>query len=112
MSSRVRARVRLGAAIVVWSVVLVAVSAAAGGSGYAGSNAGIVNVQASTTPITMACPVGASWNRDPDVCAQRWSTSANDRSESDIAVDPTNPNHIVGMSKAFFSPKDYLFRLV
>jgi hypothetical protein len=112
MSLRVRARVRLGATIAVWSGVLVAVSAAAGASDYAGSNAGIVNVQASTTPITMACPTAAPWNRDPDVCAQRWSTSANDRSESDIAVDPTNPNHIVGMSKAFFSPKDYLFRLV
>ena len=113
MFSRLRGRARLVVTIAVWSGVVVAVSAAAvAGTDYAGSNAGIVNVQASTTPITMACPAGAPWLRDPDVCAQRWSTKANDRSESDIAVDPTNPNHIVGMSKAFFSPKDYLFRLV
>src|SRR5438105_460794 len=88
-------------------------SAASGSSGvYAGSNACIDNIQASTTPITLACPADAPWNRDPNVCAQRWSTTANDKSESDLAVDPTNPNHIVGMSKAFFSPKDYLFKLV
>src|SRR5919204_618448 len=43
--------------------------------------------------------------------ASRWSTTANDKSESDLAVDPTNPNHIVAMSKFFFSPNDYLFRL-
>src|SRR5213076_2352690 len=49
---------------------------------------------------------------DPNVCASRWSTFANDKSESDLAVDPTDPAHIVGMSKAFFSPKDYLFELV
>jgi hypothetical protein len=71
-----------------------------------------VTVQASTTPIFQACPSGAPWLRDPNVCTNRWSGFANDKSESDLAVDPTNPNHIVGMSKAFFSPKDYLFELV
>ncbi len=80
-------------------------------SGYATSNAGIADIQASTTALTMACPASAPWLRDPDVCAQRWSTTANDKSESDLAVDPTNPMHIVAMSKFFFSPKDYLFRL-
>lgn len=78
---------------------------------YAASNAGIANVQASVTPVTMPCPADAPWLRDPNVCASRWSTTANDKSESDLAVDPTNPNHIVGMSKFFFSPKDYLFEL-
>jgi hypothetical protein len=94
-------------------VSAVPASAAGGSAGsYAGSNAGIANIQASTTPITQTCPADAPWNRDPDLCGQRWSTTANDKSESDLAVDPTNPNHIVGMSKAFFSPKDYLFKLV
>src|SRR5947209_2714424 len=100
--------------IVTLAFVAAVLPGAAGGAGgyYAGSNAGIANIQASTTPITLACPGSAPWNRDPNVCAQRWSTAANDKSESDLAVDPTDPNHVVGMSKAFFSPKDYLFRLV
>src|SRR2546422_3602038 len=80
-------------------------------SAYATSNMGVTNIQASTAPLTLACPATAPWLRDPTVCAQRWSTTANDKSESDLAVDPTNPMHIVAMSKFFFSPKDYLFRL-
>lgn len=83
----------------------------ASSSSYQTSNAGIVNIQASTTQVTLQCPSSAPWLRDPNVCSNRWSTAANDKSESDLAVDPTNPNHIVGMSKFFFSPKDYLFRL-
>jgi hypothetical protein len=90
----------------------VAVTSAGAGGGYATDTAGVVNVQASTTPIAQPCPADAPWLRDPDVCASRWSTFANDKSESDLAVDPTNRNHIVGMSKAFFSPKDYLFELI
>ena len=92
-------------------VAALAVSAGAAG-GYETDTAGVVNVQASTTPISQPCPSAAPWLRDSDVCASRWSQFANDKSESDLAVDPTNPDHIVGMSKAFFSPKDYLFELV
>ena len=93
--------------------VVAALAASAGAAGgYETDTGGVVNVQASTTPIFQPCPSGAPWLRDPDVCASRWSPLANDKSESDLAVDPTNPNHIVGMSKAFFSPKDYLFELV
>ncbi len=78
---------------------------------YATSDAGIENTLASSTPLYMPCPSSAPWLRDHDLCGQRWSGSASDKSESDLAVDPTNPQHIVGMSKFFFSPKDYLFRL-
>ncbi len=78
---------------------------------YATSNAGILNVLASSAPISMPCPTSAPWLRDPNVCTERWSLWANDKSESDLAVDPTDPEHIVGMSKFFFSPEDYLFRL-
>lgn len=93
--------------------VVTALAASAGAAGgYDTGTAGVVNVQASTTPIFQPCPSAAPWLRDPNVCASRWSQFANDKSESDLAVDPTNPNHIVGMSKAFFSPKDYLFELV
>jgi hypothetical protein len=99
-------------ALTVAMLALMSVSAAGATGDYATSNAGIANIQASTTAIVQACPADAPWNRDPNVCAQRWSTAANDKSESDLAVDPTDPDHIVGMSKAFFSPKDYLFRLV
>src|SRR5439155_23841223 len=99
--------VGMSATLLVWATV--APAGAAGG--YAGSNAGVPNIQASTTPVTMSCPADAPWNRDPNVCAHRWSTAANDKSESDLAVDPTNSSHIVGMSKFFFSPNDYLFEL-
>ncbi len=96
----------VGASLVVFSPVAAA-------SDYAVSDAGIDNVLASSTPLTMTCPANAPWLRDSNVCAgtYRWSTRANDKSESDLAVDPTNLQHIVGMSKFFFSPKDYLFRL-
>lgn len=108
MSSRAVATVVLVSTILFMSVVAtVSVRAV----DYSTSNVGINNVQASTTPISLPCPTGAPWLRDPNVCASRWSTFANDKSESDLAVDPTNPQHIVGMSKFFFSPKDYLFRL-
>ena len=82
-----------------------------GAGGYATSNAGLTNIQVSTQAVSKACPVNADWLRDPGVCAQRWSTIGNDKSESDLAVDPTNPNHLVGLSKVFWSPHDYLFDL-
>ncbi len=109
MASRSRILPTLVAALGV--VAALAASAGAAGS-YDTDTTGVVNVQASTTPLFQPCPSGAPWLRDPAVCASRWSAFANDKSESDLAVDPTNPNHIVGMSKAFFSPKDYLFELV
>ncbi len=90
---------------------LVAFSPVAAAPDYATSNAGIDNILASSTLVNRPCPSTAPWLRDPNVCGQRWSVWANDKSESDLAVDPTNPQHIVGMSKFFFSPKDYLFRL-
>ncbi|OLD73838.1 MAG: hypothetical protein AUF61_00620 [Chloroflexi bacterium 13_1_20CM_66_33] len=82
-----------------------------GAGGYATSNAGLTNIQVSTQAVSKPCPVNADWLRDPGVCAQRWSTIGNDKSESDLAVDPTNPNHLVGLSKVFWSPHDYLFDL-
>jgi len=96
-------------AVILWTT---SVSPSAGAGDYATDVAGVINVQASTDSIHKACPASAPWLRDPNVCAQRWSAFANDKSESDLAVDPTDSNHIVGMSKAFFSPKDYLFELV
>jgi hypothetical protein len=107
------ARTRFQSAVLAAIVFLAwaAIPAANAAGGYANSNAGIPNIQASTTPVKLPCPADAPWLRDPNVCASRWSTTANDKSESDLAVDPTNPNHIVGMSKFFFSPVDYLFEL-
>ena len=86
-------------------------ASASSAGGYATSNAGIANIQVSSQPVTKACPAGAEWLRDPSLCAQRWATVGNDKSESDLAVDPTDPNHMVGLSKVFWSPKDYLFDL-
>ncbi len=110
MLSRATLFVGLVATFLLASVMVTAQPVPAG-NGYATSNTGIANIQASTMAVTRACPAGAPWLRDPNVCANRWSTTANDHGESDLAVDPTNPDHIAGMSKFFFSPKDYLFRL-
>jgi hypothetical protein len=77
--------------------------ARADSASYAKSNAGIKNVQASSptfagaTDRMGACVTNAAYN--------------NHRSESWIALDPTNPNHLVGMSKFFFDPVFYLFHL-
>ena len=89
---------------------------ALGAGGYAASNAGVGNTQVSRPDATVVrpCPSSADWLRDPNVCSPapgRWSTFGNDRSESDLQVDPTNPNHLVGLSKIFWSPQDYVFDL-
>jgi len=52
---------------------------------------------AGATDRTGACVKNAAYN--------------NHRSESWLAVDPTNPNHLVGTSKFFFDPLFYLFHL-
>ncbi len=68
-----------------------------------GSQPGVVNIQASypvvggATDKTGACVANAQYN--------------NHHSESWIAVDPTNPQHLVAMSKFFFDPLHYLFHL-
>ncbi len=53
--------------------------------------------QVGATDRTGACVTNAAYN--------------NHRSESWIAVDPTNPSHLVGLSKFFFDPVFYLFHL-
>ncbi len=106
-----RPRVILVLVIMLLGAGLAASTPVATTDDYATTNAGIANILASSTPVNRPCPSRAPWLRDPNVCSQRWSVWANDHSESDLAVDPTNPQHIVGMSKFFFSPKDYLFRL-
>ncbi len=69
---------------------------------YAGQP-GVSNIQ-TTFPITWgatdktgACVTNANYN--------------NHHSESWIAVDPRNSNHLVGMSKFFYDPQHYLFHL-
>ncbi len=77
--------------------------APAAASSKATSTIGIPNIQAShpvsggATDETGACVSDAAYN--------------NHRSESWIAIDPTNPMHLVGMSKFFFHPEFYLFHL-
>jgi hypothetical protein len=67
------------------------------------SQPGIANIQASypvvggATDRTGACVANAHYN--------------NHHSESWIAVDPTNPQHLVAMSKFFFDPQFYLFHM-
>jgi hypothetical protein len=98
------ARGKFLAAVAALLVVLgSAGSAFADGTSYENSNAGVKNFQASSatsagaTDATSACVQNAAYN--------------NHRSESWIAVNPTNPNHLVGTSKFFFDPVFYLFHL-
>ncbi len=70
---------------------------------YARSNNKIPNIQASSPAVGGAsdkdggCVVNAPYN--------------NHRGESWIAIDPSNPARLVGMSKFFFDPLFYLFHL-
>jgi len=75
----------------------------AGPGSYSKSNAKIPNIQASS-PAT-----GGATDKDGG-CALNAAYN-NHRGESWIAVDPTNPNHLVGSSKFFFDPLFYLFHL-
>lgn len=91
------------AALLVVALLLLYGTSFAGTDSYAKSNAGIKNIQASSpttggaTDKTGACVNIAAYN--------------NHRSESWVAVDPTNSSHLVGMSKFFFDPEFYLFHL-
>jgi len=73
---------------------------------YSASNSGIPNLQVSS-PLSMQ-GVGATDNRGGCVFNSPYN---NDRSESWIAIDPTDPSHLVGMSKFFFMPTYYLFHV-
>jgi BNR repeat-like domain len=72
-------------------------------SRYAASNRGIANVQASSPT-----PGGATDNNG--VC-QGTVTYNQGHSESDLVVDPQNPNHLLGASKFFYQDSQYLFHL-
>ncbi len=75
----------------------------AGPDSYSKSNAKIPNIQASS-PAT-----GGATDKDGGCVAN--AAYNNHRGESWVAVDPTNPNHLVGSSKFFFDPLFYLFHL-
>ena len=84
--------------LLVWERAALADSAS-----YAKSNAGIKNVQASSAAFAAATDRNSTCIND--------AAYNNHRGESWIAVDPTNPNHLVGTSKFFFDPVFYLFHL-
>lgn len=89
--------------LLVLTLLLVRGTSFAAPDSYASSNAGVRNIQASfpvfggATDKNSACVPNAAYN--------------NHRSESWIAADPTNSDHLVGMSKFFFDPEFYLFHL-
>jgi len=101
--SRTKIARYLGSLLIAHLLLLPPVPSFAGTSSYEKSNAGIKNIQASSpafagaTDRTGACVTNAAYD--------------NHRSESWIAVDPTNANHLVGTSKFFFDPVFYLFHL-
>src|SRR5712692_868025 len=102
-SSAKSAAKTFGTLLLMMLLVLQLVSIVAAAQPYEKTNTGIQNVQASSpitggaTDRTAACVTNAAYN--------------NHRSESWIAVDPTNPSHLVGLSKFFFDPVFYLFHL-
>jgi hypothetical protein len=69
-------------------------------SAYEKSNAGIVNIQ------TTSSVSGGAF--DPKGDCIRNAAYNNHHSESWIAIDPTDPNHMVGVSKFFSNPQYYL----
>ena len=70
---------------------------------YAASNAGVRNVQASR-------PIRGGATDNGQVC-QGVVTYNLDHGESDLALDPQDPNHLVAASKFFFDDNQYLFHL-
>jgi hypothetical protein len=70
---------------------------------YKASNAGIPNVQASRSIMG-----GATDNAG--VCKGTVTYNL-DHGESDLAVDPLNPNHLLGASKFFFDDNQYIFHV-
>src|SRR5262249_50825976 len=84
--------------------ILLAIGArsANAGGGFESSNAGIVNRLASTRVLNRA---GTAGMFGTETCVANGSYETN-RSESHLAVDPTNPNHMLGSSKFFFSATD------
>ncbi len=73
-------------------------------SSYAASNSvGTLNVQA-TIPVVG----GAQNSANQEVANAQYN---NDFSESYLAVNPANPDNIVGSSKFFFQPPWYLFHV-
>jgi len=91
------------ATLLVVALLLLYGTSFAGADSYAKSNAGIKNIQASS-------PTFAGATDRTSACVDS-AACANHRSESWIAVDPTNANHLVGMSKFFFDPLFYLFHI-
>ncbi len=102
-SAKTAAAKAIGTLLLIVLLLLQFIPIATAAQPYEKTNAGIQNVQASSpttggaTDRTGACVNNAAYN--------------NHRSESWIAVDPTNPSHLVGLSKFFFDPLFYLFHL-
>ncbi len=75
---------------------------AAAGDPFESSNAGIRNVLISKPVINRA---GTAGMFGTETCVANGSYETN-RSESHLAVDPTNSNHMLGSSKFFFAATD------
>lgn len=75
---------------------------ATAGDPFESSNAGIRNILISKPVMNRAGTVGMFGT---ETCVPNGSYETN-RSESHLAVDPTNPNHMLGSSKFFFAATD------
>src|SRR6266705_3540354 len=79
------------------TALAVAIAALAGADGYPGGG-------------QTACPGATTGEQTSGFATQDVSTApvlVKDKSESDIRVDPTNPQHLIGQSKWFVSAEGY-----
>jgi len=94
---------RLSSALLLASTLFGPGVSVAGPDSYSKSNGKIPNIQASSAAS------GGATDEDGN-CAASAAYNTH-RGESWIAINPSNPNHLVGMSKFFFDPLFYLFHL-
>ena len=85
-----------------FAVHITSVREASAAGSFETSNVGIPNILVSTPVVHRAGTVGMFGT---ETCVPDGSYETN-RSESHLAVDPTNPSHMLGSSKFFFSAID------
>jgi hypothetical protein len=98
-----QARVWLASSVIVLVVFPWSPRMSLGAGSFESSNAGIANGAVGT----LVPGAGSAGFGTEEACVPRGSYGTN-QSESDLAVDPTNPAHLLGGAKFFFSATDPL----
>jgi hypothetical protein len=88
--------------VLLFAVQITSTRSVTAASTFENSNAGIANVRVSSPVLNRA---GTAGMFGTETCVTSGSYETN-RSESHLAVNPTNPNQMLGSSKFFFSATD------